>query len=70
VGKKLLGYRGSGAVQQYFFGDKIDFLCQQFSSISNTIYDSGATDQSSKQVATRQEPAPVVQSFQQGDIRH
>jgi hypothetical protein len=69
VEEKLLRYRGSGLVQQYFFGRKLHFLWWQFNSIANTKYNSAATDKSSRQVDTRQDPVAKVQSFQQADTR-
>ena len=52
-----------------FFGRKLHFLWWQFNSIANTKYNSAATDKSSRQVDTRQDPVAKVQSFQQADTR-
>ena len=50
-------------------GDEFDFLSQQFSSVANTKYYPAAAYLSSRHVLTH-ELAPIVQSFQQADIRH
>jgi hypothetical protein len=69
VEEKLLRYRGSGLVQQHFFGRKLHLLWWQFNPIAITKYNSAVTDQSSRQADTKQDPVAKVQSFQQADTR-
>ena len=65
--EKLLRYWGSGPGLQWLLWGKLNLLCQQFSPVANTKYQSTAAVQTSRPADPRQEPAAAVQSSQQAD---
>ena len=56
----LLGYGGSGPVQQYSVEGELNLLWQQFNLVARIQHTSAAVDQSSRQADYRDELAAVV----------